>query len=225
VHQLIGQGEQVAYSLSPPTIEGFSLKRPVWAVCSQEKRSQEARRLLKEAGYHKDNPLRFTLFYSTSELHEQIAVALASQWKQYLEMVEITFACEEWKVFLKSRLSGHYQIARNGWEADYNEPSALLNNLLSNSGKNSCFYHSPVFDDWLSKALQASSEEARRCCYQQAEAQLAEDVPVIPLFHRVAHRLVKPYVVGLSEHNPMGLFYVKDLYLIQHPQAPSRYRQ
>lgn len=225
VQQLLGQGEQVAYSLNPPNIEGFSLKRPVWADWPQAQRCQEARRLLKEAGYHTDNPLRFTLFYSTSELHEQIAVALASQWKHSLETVEITFACEEWKVFLQSRLSGHYQIARNGWEADYNEPSALLNNLLSNSGKNSGFYHSAVFDHWLEQALQATSDEACRNGYQQAEAQLAEDVPLIPLFHRVAHRLVKPYVGGLSDRNPMGLFYVKDLYLMQHPQAPSRYRQ
>lgn len=52
VHQLMGQGEQVAYSLNPPNIEGFSLKPPVWADWPQAQRCQEARRLLKEAGYH-----------------------------------------------------------------------------------------------------------------------------------------------------------------------------
>lgn len=224
VQQLIGQGERVAYTLTPPDINGW-ITTPPWVDWPEARRYQHARQLLKAAGYHADNPLQFTLLYSTSELHEQIAVALAEQWKQHLTgAVKVNFICKEWKVFLHSRLSGQYHMARNGRIADYDDPSCMLHKLRSQHIENDCFYQSTRFDDWLDRASAAIEEHQRQYCYQQAELQLAIDVPLIPLFHPVAHRLVKPYVGGLSERNPLGIFYIKDLYLIKHPTVPSGYR-
>lgn len=85
-------------------------------------------------------------------------------------------------------------------------------------------YSNPNFDHWLEKALDCLHDAERRPLYHQAEAQLAEDVPIIPLFHPVAIRLVKPYVGGLSDRNPMNRFYTKDLYLTQHPLSPKKAR-
>jgi ABC-type oligopeptide transport system substrate-binding subunit len=46
----------------------------------------------------------------------------------------------------------------------------------------------------------------------QAEAELLGDVAVIPIFFRVAKRLVKPYVVGVQA-NPLGQLASRDLAL------------
>jgi oligopeptide transport system substrate-binding protein len=51
---------------------------------SQKERNAEAARLLAEAGYGKDNPLKFNLLYNTNENHKKIAVALGSMWKKTL---------------------------------------------------------------------------------------------------------------------------------------------
>ncbi|XAV88597.1 MAG: hypothetical protein AAHH96_00475 [Candidatus Symbiodolus clandestinus] len=100
-----------------------------------------------------------------------------------------------------------------------------MNLLRSNSSFNDCFYKSSAFDNWLDQALQAATPSKRNHCYQQAELTLIADAPLTPVYYESLSRLVKPYVGGLSDGNPMMVVYIKDLYLIKHPQVPSRYRQ
>lgn len=150
---------------------------------------------------------------------------MIGQWQQQLGCVQVNLDCQEWKVYLLSRLDGEFQMCRIGAQAVYSEPSALLNVYLSYSSQNDTHYHSETFDRIMAQAVQATDRQQRYRYYQQAEQQLAKDVPIIPLFHCVNVRLVKPYVKGLSPRNPMNTIYTKDLYLIQHKQLPSRYRQ
>ncbi len=224
VDQFLVQGEQVAYTLNSQRVAGFKVARPDWASWPLSRRCSVAKKLLREAGYHQHNPLRFRLLYNMSEVHEQLAVAVSDTWKNRLG-AEVTLDQQEWKVFLANCLAGEYQAARFSWPAGYNDPAALLNMLQSTSSGNSAFYRSQVFDRWLEQALQAPTAAERCRCYQQAERLLAEEAPVIPLYHGMRSRLIKPYVGGLDRRNPMNLIYTKDLYLTQHPQAPSRYRQ
>jgi oligopeptide transport system substrate-binding protein len=224
VKQFLVKKEQVAYTLNSERVAGFKVIPPEWASWPLKRRESIAKKLLRAAGYHRQKPLRFRLLYNMSEMHEQLALLVSNRWEKALD-VEVTLEKQEWKVFLAHCLAGEYQAARFSWPASYNEPSSLLNILQSNSSDNSAFYRSSIFDQWLEQALQAPTAAERCRCYQQAERVLAEDVPVIPLYHGVRSRLVKPYVRGLDSRNPMNMIYTKDLYLIQHPQAPSRYRQ
>ncbi|MEW9906372.1 MAG: ABC transporter substrate-binding protein [Candidatus Symbiodolus clandestinus] len=225
VSKLTRQRETPAYTLNPVGMGGFSAPLPEWATWSQSRRNQEAKRLLKQAGYDEQHPLKFRLLFNVSEVHQQICLAVIGQWQQQLGCVQVNLDCQEWKVFLLSRLDGEFQMCRNGQQAVYSEPSALLNIYLSYSSENSTRYRSEAFDRIMAQAVQATDRQQRYRYYQQAEQQLAKDVPIIPLFHCVNVRLVKPYVKGLSPRNPMNTIYTKDLYLIQHKQLPSRYRQ
>lgn len=224
VNQFLVQGEQVAYTLNSERVAGFKVIPPDWASWPLSRRCSVAKKLLREAGYHQQKPLRFRLLYNMSEVHEQLAVAVSDTWKNRLG-AEVTLDQQEWKVFLAHCLAGEYQAARFSWPTGYNDPAALLNMLQSTSSGNSAFYSSQIFDRRLMQALRAPTAEQRYRRYQQAERVLAEEVPVIPLYHGMRSRLIKPYVGGLDSRNPMNMIYTKDLYLIQHPQAPSRYRQ
>jgi oligopeptide transport system substrate-binding protein len=224
VKQFLVKKRQVAYTLNSDQVANFEVIPPDWVSWPLKRRLTAAKKLLRAAGYHRQKPLRFSLLYNVSELHEQFALLVSDIWKKTLD-VEVTLERQEWKVFLAHCLAGEYQAARFSWPANYNDPAALLNMLRSTSPANSVFYRSYPFDRWLEQALQAPTAAERRHCYQQAEQVLTEDVPVIPLYHGLRSRLVKPYVGGLDIRNPMNLIYTKDLYLIQHPQAPSRYRQ
>ncbi|MEW9823749.1 MAG: ABC transporter substrate-binding protein [Candidatus Symbiodolus clandestinus] len=224
VNRFLVQGEWAAYLLNPQNVENFTGVLPTWVAWPVEKRLAVARKLLKEAGYDKNRPLRFRLLYNRSEFHEQLAMAVSSIWKQKLG-VEVTLDRQEWEVFLASCRTGEYQAARFGYRAVYNHPAALLNLLRANSSFNDCFYKSSAFDNWLDRALQGTTQNERSRCYQRAELVLAADVPITPVYYESLSRLVKLYVGGLSDGNPMAVVYIKDLYLTKHLQAPSRYQQ
>lgn len=215
VEKVKGQWDTAAYSFTPPAIGGGVLKRPESATWTQKKRIQAAKTLLQEAGYNNKNPLKFSILYNSSELNQQLAVAASLFWKQALG-AEVTLESQEWKSYLENQRSGHFQMSRAGWIADYNEASAFLNILLPGSSNNHSGYDSPQFAQWMKQALVASNETQRQACYQQAEAQLAIDMPIVPIYHYVDARLIKPYVQGYSTQNPMKIIHTKDLYITQH---------
>ena len=97
--------------------------------------------LLKEAGYEFDgdmlaasNPISFE--YLTNESSGHIAIAECIQ--QDLAAVGITMTIRtcDWNVFLNDRKAGNYDVARNGWIADFNDPINMLEMWTTDSGNN-----------------------------------------------------------------------------------------
>lgn len=72
--------------------------------------------------------------YNTSEGHKAIAEYLQS----VLAGIGITMNLtnQEWATFLNTRKEGDYEIARNGWLGDYNDPISFLDMWISESGNN-----------------------------------------------------------------------------------------
>ncbi|WP_253306945.1 ABC transporter substrate-binding protein [unidentified bacterial endosymbiont] len=212
------------HHLVPDGLGGSALDQPNWALWSPAQRLETAQALLQAAGYGPENPLKFTLLYPNSEANKQLALVVCALWQAYLG-VETTLVHREWKVYLEETRLRNYQMAHLSFSTTGGDPYGLLGNQCSHSCDNETGYNNPNFDHWLEKALDCLHDTERRSLYYKAEAQLAEDVPIIPLFHPVALRLVKPYVGGLSDRNPMNRFYTKDLYLTKHPLAPKKARQ
>ncbi|AOM40137.1 ABC transporter substrate-binding protein [Xenorhabdus hominickii] len=210
--RIMGQGQIPAYSFTPTYIGGGLAIHPEWASWTQEQRNQRARELLKEAGFDASNPLKFTLLYNTSEQNKQQAIAAASMWQKNIG-AKVTLQNQEWKTSLQNRHQGNYDVARATWCGDYNEPSAFLNTLLSNSSNNTGFYQSPVFDNYLNQALAAKDEATRKEFYQLAEAQLDKDSGLIPVYYRVSVRLIRPTVVGMTGKDPLDYVDLKNLYI------------
>jgi len=50
--------------------------------------------------------------------------------------VSMTIRTCVWNVFLNDRKNGNYDIARNGWIADFNDPINMLEMWETNSGNN-----------------------------------------------------------------------------------------
>ncbi|WP_380177937.1 oligopeptide ABC transporter substrate-binding protein OppA [Kalamiella sp. sgz302252] len=215
VNKVLAQGQQPAWSYTPPAIDGADLVKPEWVNWSQEKRNEEAKKLLAEAGYSADKPLTFELLYNTSDLHKKLAIAAASIWKKNLG-VNIRLNNQEWKTFLDTRHQGNFDIARAAWCADYNEPTSFLNTMLSDSSNNTSHYKSPAFDKIIASAMAASDEAARSKAYTQAEQQLDKDSVIAPVFYYANTRLVKPYVGGYTGKDPLNNLYDKNLYIIKH---------
>ena len=215
VNKVKNQGDLPAYSYTPPYTDGMKLVEPEWFKWSQEKRNEEAKKLLAEAGYTADKPLTFNLLYNTSDLHKKLAIAVASIWKKNLG-VNVKLENQEWKTFLDTRHQGTFDVARAGWCADYNEPTSFLNTMLSDSSNNTAHYKSPAFDKIIAETLKVSDDAQRAELYANSEEQLDKDSAIVPVYYYVNARLVKPWVGGYTGKDPLDNISVKNLYIIKH---------
>lgn len=215
VNKVKNQGDLPAYSYTPPYTDGMKLVEPEWFKWSQEKRNEEAKKLLAEAGYTADKPLTFNLLYNTSDLHKKLAIAVASIWKKNLG-VNVKLENQEWKTFLDTRHQGTFDVARAGWCADYNEPTSFQNTMLSDSSNNTAHYKSPAFDKIIADTLKVSDDAQRAELYAKSEEQLDKDSAIVPVYYYVNARLVKPWVGGYTGKDPLDNISVKNLYIIKH---------
>ncbi|EGU35524.1 ABC transporter substrate-binding protein [Vibrio scophthalmi] len=211
---IMGQGQKPAYFLTPEITAGFDPEMPAYGQMSQQERNAEAKRLLEEAGYGKDNPLKFTLLYNTSENHKKVAIALGSMWKKSLGL-NVTLENQEWKTYLSTKDSGNFEIARAGWCGDYNEASSFLTLMKSGNTTGGIHYDSKAYDDLMERAITSTSEEERKALYSEAEKLMAKDMPIAPIYQYVKSRLLSPKVGGFPANNPEEKIYSKDLYIIE----------
>lgn len=104
----------------------------------------EAIALLEEAGYEftddgmlsDETPINIT--YITNEGTGHVAVAEAIQQDFAAIGANLTIETGEWNVFLNERKAGNYDMARNGWLADFNDPINMLEMWTTDSGNNDC---------------------------------------------------------------------------------------
>ena len=82
---------------------------------------------------------------------------------------------------------------RTGWQMDYpSQENFLVPIFATGASANDSEYSNPEFDTLVSEAAATTGEEGVEL-YRQAERLLAEDMPVIPLWHRVN-------IAGYSTH-------------------------
>ncbi len=208
-------GEKPLYSWVPPGINGYQAAKFDYADWTQKQRVEEARKLYKEAGYSRGNPLTVEIRYNTSENHKKLAIAIAAMWKQALG-VKTKLVNEEWKVFLENRKQKQItQVFRAGWIGDYNDPYTFMEILHSKHGLNDSAYYNPEYDELLRQASLESNPEKRFEIMHQAEKLILRDHPVMPIYSYVSKHLIKPwvgnYVPNVLDHN-----YSKDLYILKH---------
>ncbi len=109
-----------------------------------EENVAEAIALLESAGYVFDDngmlsaetPITFE--YLTNDGTGHVAVAEALQQDFAAIGIDMTIQTVDWNVFLDERKAGNYDIARNGWLADFNDPINMLEMWTTDSGNNDC---------------------------------------------------------------------------------------
>lgn len=194
-----GAGETPALEWVPPGLRDYPGARFDWAALDDTGRLEQARARWRTAAV----PSRLTLCTDASENHRRTAVALIDQWHTALG-IEVELVELEWKAYLAERAQpGRCDLVRLGWSADYADPEAFLELFESRHPQNTQGYSSTRYDTLLYQSRRAADTVERLQRLAEAEAVLLADVPVIPVFHRVAKRLVRPTVAGVGA-NPLG---------------------
>lgn len=164
----------------------------------------EAKKLLEEGmaeeGYEELPPV--TLTYSTSESHQNIAVALQAQFKEVLG-VEVELQNVEGSVFLAEQKELKYQLSRSSFLQDYADPVNALESFVTDSPMNRTTWSNKAYDELIQKAKNEVDEEARWDLLVQADELLMEEMPVFPLYFYNQVTLEKPGVKNILRH-PVG---------------------
>jgi len=172
----------------------------------------EAKKLLTEAGYPNGQGLpTITLLYNPEGGQGTTMEALQDMWKKNLG-IDIQLQTQEWKVFQTTKNNKTFDIARDGWNADYVDPMTFLDMFASDSQQNNSGYSNKTFDNVIDNAKQELNSEKRINLLHQAEDILMEDMPVIPLYYYTRVIGAKDYVKGYRV-SVMGNIYFKDAYV------------
>ena len=191
---IIGRGEAPAYSWVHPGVNNYKPTVLSFAPLTQDERNKSARRLYKEAGYSKDNPLRFELRYNTSDTNKKIAVAIQSMWNEVLG-AEATLVNEEFQVLLANMRDAEItQVFRSSWIGDYDDAHTFLSVLQAGSETNMPRYANEEYELQMRRAAEQPDLDRRRLYLEEAERVMLADHPVIPLYFYVSKHLVSPEV-------------------------------
>jgi ABC-type oligopeptide transport system substrate-binding subunit len=208
-------GQKPAYGFVPPGTWNYDPQSWDWRNLPNSKRIDEARRLYALAGYSVNRPLRLRVLFNSGNSIKQVAIAIASMWKQALG-VETEFMEEEYRVFLESRKdTSRWELARLGWTADYNDAGNFLDTLRAGSPNNDSKYERREYDALLDRAAATVDPSDRRHLLENAESLMLSDYPILPIYFFSSKRLIKPYVKG-AQANPLNRLYSKHLEIADH---------
>jgi oligopeptide transport system substrate-binding protein len=204
-------GVAPAYTFVASGTSGYDRPEYEWATWTRERQLAYARTLYARSGYSEKNPLHLKLYFNTSEGIQRIMIAIAGSWKQNLGVVS-ELDSDEFRVFLAGRKDHtRWDVARLGWDADYDDPSSFLDVFTPGNNQNDSAYNNTAFNEAILEARVDPRPDSRLMHLSSAEKTLLNDYPIIPIYFKKARRLVKPYVGG-AQLTPMNRTYSKNLF-------------
>ena len=167
---------------------------------------EKARQLLAEAGYPNGEGFpTVTYLYNTSDAHKAVGEALQQMWQEELG-VTVQLQNQEWNAFLETRKKGEYQIARNAWIADYNDPCSFLDMWYTGGGNNDAQYSNPEYDAMID-AAKATSDPAERMSYfhKAEDIIIGQDWALGPIYFYTQKYMMADDISG-AFYTPLGYF-------------------
>lgn len=188
---------------------GGEFKNKDYYSTDYEANVAEAKSLLESIGLYDTasdaltQTVAFTYLTNNSEGNVRIAEAIQAD----LATIGIDMSIEqqEWATFLNTRKNGDFDIAREGWIMDYNDPINMLEMWVTSSGNNDCQFgkdDSKALDwsyyDNLISEIRTEADLAKRAeLMHTAEDYLMDTWCVVPIYYYNDPYMVKDYVKGV----------------------------
>lgn len=188
---------------------GGEFKNKDYYSTDYEANVAEAKSLLESIGLYDTasdaltQTVAFTYLTNNSEGNVRIAEAIQAD----LAMVGIDMSIEqqEWATFLNTRKNGDFDIAREGWLMDYNDPINMLEMWVTTSGNNDCQFGKDdskaldwdYYDNLISETRTEADLAKRAELMHTAEDYLMDTWCVVPIYYYNDPYMVKDYVKGV----------------------------
>lgn len=173
---------------------------------------EEAKKLLAEAGFPDGKGFpKLTFIYNTNEAHKAIAEAVQEMWKKNLG-IEIQLNNQEWKVFQETREKGDFEIARDGWIADYADPMTFLDMHISASGNNHSQFKNPEYDKLITDSKSTLDAKKRYELMHKAEDTILDNSIVAPIYYYTNPEILRAEIKDVN-YSPLGFVYFNDAHV------------
>lgn len=178
----------------------------------------EAKQLLTTAGIDPAS-VELELTFINDSLYTTVTQYLQATWQENLG-IKIKLApiedsaYSDWRA---SRETQPFNIYTGSWGSDFADASNWFNqNFTHSSDHYRNHWNYPEFDQLVATAQVNTNAEERVAQYQQAEAMLLEQSPVIPLVHGKAYRAVKPWVKDLFFQPILASVHLRTIKIAAH---------
>ncbi|MBE9192108.1 peptide ABC transporter substrate-binding protein [Gloeocapsopsis crepidinum LEGE 06123] len=198
------------YSMIPNTFDSY---QPVFQSTYGDGNVDQAKALLAQAGFTRENPLSLEIAYPAYSLtREQVASTLQEYGSQRLDgVVQIQTKAEEGATFFANISKGIYQAVLLDWYPDFGDADNYIHPFLScteGSATAGCeqgasqsqglFYYSDRMNQLIDQQRQEQNPQTREQLFVQIQELIAQDVPAIPLVQNKDYAFGQQTVQGLQ---------------------------
>ena len=155
-----------------------------------------------------ENPTIEYLTYDDS-VSRDIATFLQQEWKKM--GAEISVNVQPFDQALDLQSSGDFQLALQGWIADYNDAMTFLDLFEPGSSYNTSNYENERYGQLISGAREEADPARRQDMLMEAERILVEeDAGTAPIYFEGEAHLVRPSLKGYYDHKYGATWSIKD---------------
>ncbi len=165
---------------------------------------EKAKELLAEAGYEDGLEIDlWTMPVARPYMPDPETTAEIIQ-NNFAEIgVTVNIVREEWAPYLEKTMNGEHEIYMLGWSGTNGDPDYFISSLLHGDligDSNREYYQNEEVDTLLNDAKVEIDQDKRAEMYEEAQAIIGEDVPMVPLVHSKPVMATSNNVTGYVPH-------------------------
>ncbi|ARV58901.1 peptide ABC transporter substrate-binding protein [Nostocales cyanobacterium HT-58-2] len=215
---LLGQASPL-YSMVPKT---FEVSQPLFKNKYGDGNVNKAKQLLTSAGFSKENPVKLQIWYpSSSPIRSLAAQILKAYADKYMDgMLQFEINTVDGATFYRGIAQSFYPTALLDWYPDFLDADNYIQPFLGcdkgsdvkgceegGSQTQGSFYYSEAMNKLITKQRQEQNPKARNQIFADIQAQIATDVPYVPLWQNKDYVFARTGVSGVQLNPTQNLIY------------------